>query len=114
MTHQGHTWTCTCCGREFIGSAAMPPPDWEWRGSRLVCDDCGRSGDESPKGPTGPAPLRDGAEAIAPAKASIPRIKREAKKLKKMQGIKHTQSLEVVARSYGYQNYRSALAELGQ
>lgn len=35
-----HTWTCSACSRQHVGVPALPPPDWEWHGSRLLCDDC--------------------------------------------------------------------------
>lgn len=35
-----HTWICSGCSRQHVGTPALPPPDWEWHGSRLLCDDC--------------------------------------------------------------------------
>lgn len=61
---QQHIWTCSGCGREFAGSAIMPPPDWQWRGSRLLCEDCQRSNDPQPAA-NDPAPRRDGAVEVA-------------------------------------------------
>ncbi|GEM_PF-2844239 len=72
MKPQAHIWSCSCCGREFNGTAFLPPPDWEWRGSRLICDDCGRDSDSRPpRRPTGPPPLRDSAAATDPALALL-------------------------------------------
>ena len=39
-------------------------------------------------------------------KISEERLKREAKKLKKEIGVRHTDALDLVARSYGFSSYR--------
>lgn len=39
MTAARNTWICAC-GAEFVGSGTLPPPDWQWHGSRLLCQDC--------------------------------------------------------------------------
>lgn len=38
-----YVWSCAGCSSEFIGSSVITPPDWQWRGSRLLCQDCARS-----------------------------------------------------------------------
>jgi hypothetical protein len=36
-----HTHFCAECEAQFHnGNAMIVPPGWEWRGSRLLCDDC--------------------------------------------------------------------------
>lgn len=55
-----HTWTCSACSRQHVGIPALPPPDWEWHGSRLLCEDCGNS--PPPSRP--PEGLLEAAEAV--------------------------------------------------
>lgn len=43
----------------------------------------------------------------------LEQIKREAKRLKRAEGIKHHEALDKVAKSHGYDNYRHAQRELG-
>lgn len=43
---------------------------------------------------------------------TLDRLKSDAKKLKREQGIPHTQALEVVSIANGFQNYRHARREL--
>jgi len=41
------TYTCDC-GKSHGGMASAPPPGWEWRDGKLLCDDCTASGNQSP------------------------------------------------------------------
>ena len=46
--------------------------------------------------------------------STIKGLKRRAIKIKRERGIRHTEALEVVARSMGYTSYKSALNGLGE
>lgn len=59
----------------------------------------GESGNELPLEATTPQTIRG--------------LKRQATKLKKARGIRQTEALDIVAKSMGYDSYRSALNALG-
>lgn len=48
------------------------------------------------------------------APSTLEGIKRTAKRIKKAEGITHTQALEKAAKLAGYQNYRHALNTLNK
>ncbi|MEI6417477.1 MAG: hypothetical protein WCO82_00270 [Sphingomonadales bacterium] len=46
-------------------------------------------------------------------KINLERMKRDAKKRARAEGIKHTHALDLLAKEAGYQNYAHARRELG-